>query len=233
MKRHKNTAMKKSLTILLALLVLSPCLMAQTSGSKETKTTKKSQTDLFNDFYGGYGALSIFYFTGRMKHSSEYPTETQYYDGYYYYNTDYTQPTSPGTFYLGFARSLNKVISVGFMFGYQDLKYTETYTNDIYNDTTEYKIHADDQLLTGIARVTFCYLDKPTIRMYSGIGIGVTIDFGKAWGDVDTKTERRLWPGGQLTLMGLRFGRAFGGFVEFGFGSYGILNAGLSYKFGD
>jgi hypothetical protein len=33
--------------------------------------------------------------------------------------------------------------------------------------------------------------------------------------------------------MGLRFGRAFGGFVEFGFGTYGIVNAGLSYKFKD
>jgi hypothetical protein len=224
--------MKKTFIILLALIASSPCLNAQTSGTAETKPTKRSQTDMPNDFYAGYGALSIFYFTGRMKHSSDYPTETSYYDGVYYYNTDYTEPTSPGTFYLGFARSLNKVISVGFMFGYQDIKYTETFKKD-YTDTTEYKINASDQLLTGIARVTFCYLNKPSIRMYSGIGIGITIDFGKASGDVDTKTERKLWPGGQLTLMGLRFGRAFGGFVEFGFGSYGIVNAGLSYKFAD
>lgn len=224
--------MKKTFTILLALLVSFPCIMAQNAVTTETKPTKKSQTDMPNEFYAGYGGLSIFYFTGRMKHSSDYPTEASYYDGYYYYNTDYTQPTSPGNFYVGYARSLNNVISVGFMFGYQDIKYTETFVS-YETDTSEYTIYADDQLLTGIARVTFCYLNKPSIRMYSGVGIGVTIDFGKASGDVKTETERRLWPGGQLTLMGLRFGRAFGGFVEFGFGSYGILNAGLSYKFAD
>ncbi|MCX6245175.1 MAG: hypothetical protein NTU98_10780 [Bacteroidetes bacterium] len=225
--------MKKTFIILLALLVSFPCLKAQNAVTTETKPpAKKSQSNMPNEFYGGYGALSIFYFTGRMRHSSDYPTETTYYNGNYYHNTDYTDTKSPGTFYVGFGRSLNKVVSVGFMFGYQDIKYTETYKLNTY-DTTEYKINADDQLLTGIARVTFTYLNKPTIRMYSGIGIGVTIDFGKASGDIDTKTERRLWPGGQLTLMGLRFGRAFGGFIEFGFGSYGIVNAGLSYKFAD
>jgi hypothetical protein len=224
--------MKKTFIILLILSISFPYLFGQNAGTKETKSTKRSQTELYNDFYAGYGALSIFYFTGRMKHSSGFPTETSHYDGYYYYSPEYTDPTSPGTIYLGFARSLNRVVSVGFLFGYQDLKYTESFTKSS-TDPTVYQIKADDQLLTGIARVTFCYLNRPTVRMYSGIGIGLTIDFGKANGDVDSKTERKLWPGGQLTLMGLRFGRAFGGFVEFGFGSYGILNAGLSYKFAD
>lgn len=102
-----------------------------------------------------------------------------------------------------------------------------------YSNSDSVKIVSDDRLITGIARVTFCYLSKPMIRMYSGIGIGLTIDFGRATADGAVTTERKLWPGGQLTLMGLRVGRAFGGFLEFGFGSYGIMNAGLSYKFKD
>jgi opacity protein-like surface antigen len=221
--------MKKILFYLLVISVVGPVVQAQNTVTGEIKSTKKSQSSLYNEFYAGYGALSIYYFTGRMSHSNEFPTETNYYDGIYYSsNPVYTEPVSPGTFYLGFARSLNKVVSVGFMFGYQDLKYSKTFT-----DTATHTINADDQLFTGIARVTFCYLNKPFIRMYSGIGIGITVDFGKASGDIKTATERKLWPGGQLTLMGLRFGRAFGGFLEFGLGSYGILNAGISYKFSD
>ena len=117
------------------------------------------------------------------------------------------------------------------MFGYQNFHYTGK--GKLSNNSDTAKITADDRLVTGIARVTFCYLNKPFIRMYSGIGIGLTIDFGKATVNGESTSERKLWPGGELTLMGLRFGRAFGGFLEFGFGSYGILNAGLSYKFAD
>jgi hypothetical protein len=119
------------------------------------------------------------------------------------------------------------------MFGYQNFHYTGKGHQNYNGNDSLLSLTSDDRLVTGIARVSFCYLNKPFVRMYSGIGIGITIDFGKATVNGVATTERKLWPGGQLTLMGLRFGRAFGGFLEFGFGSYGILNAGLSYKFAD
>ena len=213
-------------------------LMCSFSFSQNTETTakppaKNSQATLYNDFYAGYGALSILYFTGRMKHSSDYPTESGLYDNNSSSGNSFTEPQSAGTIYLGYARSLNKVVSVGFMFGYQNFHYTGKGHQNYNGNDSLLSLTSDDRLVTGIARVSFCYLNKPFVRMYSGIGIGITIDFGKATVNGVATTERKLWPGGQLTLMGLRFGRAFGGFLEFGFGSYGILNAGLSYKFAD
>lgn len=220
--------MKQFSTLLIAFLLMSQFSFSQTTESTSTTSTKSSQVTLYNDFYGGYGALSIFYFTGRMNHSSDYPTETNYYS-----NKKFTEPESAGNFFIGYARSLNKVVSTGIMLGFQNFHYTGKghYTSNGIDSAISF--NADDLLLTGIARVTFCYLNRPFIRMYSGIGIGLTIDFGKVSVNGDQSTERKLWPGGELTLMGLRFGRAFGGFLEFGFGSYGILNAGLSYKFAD
>jgi hypothetical protein len=218
--------MKKLFALLMMILLTGSFSFAQkpetTTGTTSTKT---SQANLYNDFYAGYGGLSIFYFTGRMKHSSDYPTEAVY-------GEKFSEPQSAGTIFLGYSRSLNRVVSVGLMFGYQNFHYSG-YGRMEYSNSDSVKIVSDDRLITGIARVTFCYLSKPMIRMYSGIGIGLTIDFGKATVDGVVTNERKLWPGGQLTLMGLRVGRAFGGFLEFGFGSYGILNAGLSYKFKD
>jgi hypothetical protein len=101
------------------------------------------------------------------------------------------------------------------------------------DNTTPEAITVNNNLIMGIARVTFNYVNKPVIRMYSGIGIGLTINLSSVKLNGQTDHDRKLLPGGQLTLMGLRFGRAFGGFVEFGFGTYGIVNAGLSYKFKD
>jgi hypothetical protein len=220
--------MKKAV-LLLAVSLLAPSFVFSQNTQETQPPVKTSQAALPNDLYIGYGALSIFYFTGRMRHSQEYPTDPSNYTSVSFPN----QPSSPGTFYLGYSRSLNKVVSVGFMFGYQSFSYTGTGHHTDYGKDSVVNISATDQLVTGIARFTFCYLNKPFVRMYSGIGIGLTIDFGKATANGVQSTERKLWPGGQLTLMGLRFGRSFGGFLEFGFGSYGILNAGLSYKFSD
>jgi hypothetical protein len=216
--------MKQFCFFLLAILMI-----ANYSYSQENKTssTKKSQVSLQNEIFVGYGALGIYYFTGRMKHSDSYPTEDKY------NNTSFpNQPVSPGNFFIGYNRSLNKVISMGIMFGYQQF----TYSGTGYEKTSPYSlvnINESDQLITGIARITFTYLNKPAVRLYSGIGIGFTIDFGTATCNGMQFTERKLWPGGQLTLMGIRFGRSFGGFLEFGFLSYGMVNAGLSYKIGD
>lgn len=219
--------MKNLFPLLMIFMLMCSVSFSQNAETTAKTSTKTSQTTLYNDFYAGYGALSIFYFTGRMAHSSDYPTKTVS-------NAKFTEPQSAGNFCIGFARSLNKVVSVGFKFGYQNFHYTGTahmILNGNNSDTS--KIIADDRLVTGIARLTFCYLNRPYIRMYSGIGIGLTIDFGRVTVNGEPTSERKLWPGGELTLMGLRFGRAFGGFVEFGFGSYGIVNAGLSYKFAD
>jgi hypothetical protein len=45
--------------------------------------------------------------------------------------------------------------------------------------------------------------------------------------------DRKLRPAGQLTLMGVRAGHKLAGFGEFGFGTNGIICAGISYRFGD
>ena len=199
-------------------LLMSLFSYSQTTESTSTTSPKNSQVTLYNDFYGGYGAFSIFYFTGNFSHSSLSMNSTTLSDD-----------QSAGCFFIGYSRSLNKVVSTGFMFGYQNFHRKGTgYINYSSTDVT-----VNDDLLMGMARVTFCYLNKPFVRMYSGVGVGITIDLGTEKGSGESSSDRHLLPGGQITLMGLRFGRAFGGFIEFGFGSYGIMNAGLSYKFAD
>jgi hypothetical protein len=209
---------------------------AQSMQTTPPATGKTNQASLFNDLYGGYGAGSIFYFTGKMSHSSDYPTVSGSYGGMYLVNTTLTDPTSAGTFFLGYGRTLNEVVSMGFMFGFQEISYSgiSRYRSSQYtgNDTILHLTN-NDFILSGIARILFSYVNKPIIRVYSGVGIGITINLGKAKLGSEEFTDRKLYPAGQLTLMGIRFGRALGGFFEFGFGSYGIINAGLSYKFKD
>jgi hypothetical protein len=212
--------MKKHRALLFAILCMSSFAFSQNTEPTVKPTEKSSQTALYNDIYGGYGALSIFYFTGEMDNSFDMVQSTSLNDA-----------QSAGTFYIAYQRSLNKVISTGFVFGYQN--FHRTGTGYLKTSGASTSVSVNDNLLMGMARVTFCYLNKRVIRMYSGVGIGITVDLATINTQEGSDSDRKLLPGGQLTLMGLRFGRAFGGFIEFGFGTYGIVNAGLSYKFSD
>jgi hypothetical protein len=208
--------MKKILLLSASFIMLGfTCINAQSQDSLSTKGKHHSQSDLFNELYAGYGAGSIYYFTGHISHSYNISS-----------TGGLTDTKSPGAFFFGYSRTLNRIISMGFVASYQEFTYQS------YGSTTTAAIDYSDILLSGIARVTFCYVNKPIFRMYSGIGIGITIVYGKVKNNTSEDTDRKLFPAGQITLMGLRVGRALSGFGEFGFGTNGIITLGVSYKFG-
>jgi opacity protein-like surface antigen len=206
--------MKKTLLLLLlAVATLAPAY----SFSQESTSPSRP-----NEIYGGYGALSIFYFTGNLDHN---------YDDSYYHNYDNQDPSSPGTFFIGYNRQLNKVVSIGIVLSY--MQTTNSFEYHDYNSSLTYNGTNHESLITEITRVTFGYLNRPSLKVYSGIGMGVTIDLNEANFEETTQKDRKILPAGQLTFIGIRFGKAFGGFVEFGVGSNGIMQGGLSYRIAD
>jgi hypothetical protein len=156
--------------------------------------------------YIGYGVPSFFYFTGNFSH----------FTGLVKF-INLSDPRSAGNIFIGYSRSISRVVSAGLIVGYQHSQMTA--------GRNRYPF-------TGVARFTFCYYMKPLIQLYSRVGIGITMDFGTNL-KTGKNNDLQLQPACEINLLGLRFGRALGGFIEAGFGSYGILNAGLSYKFAD
>ncbi|MCX6268300.1 MAG: hypothetical protein NTW16_13230 [Bacteroidetes bacterium] len=202
--------MKKLIILTMALIFTG---MVTTYGQEKEapmKNQKKAQSDMENDFYISYGLGSIYYFA---------------------LNNDSQSNTTSGTFLLGYSRSITKVIAVGFQVSYATIVGTEqTYDYQNYNT---YNYETTDNLWQGIANVRFRYLNTRTFCMYSGIGMGVTMDYYKEINNSTTTKKQKLLPAGQLTLLGFRVGRAFSFFGEFGIGTNSIINAGMSYKFGD
>lgn len=209
---------KVSLLLLLLTLAVPGYLSAQES----------LILDRPNELYGGYGAGSLYYFTSPLNHNYrlvDYP---------YYYNTNEDDPTSIGTFFLGYNRAVTKVLSIGFQISYMHLNQKIEYIGDPYGyDTVSYRGEYNDYLITGMARLTFHYLRKPALTLYSGASVGVTVDIGSATVNGQKDNERKLKPAGQLTLFGLRAGKALAGFLEFGVGTNGIVTAGISYRIKD
>ena len=200
--------------ILIALAVLFTGVASSFGQDKEVKVgqDKKDQLELYNDFYISYGTGTVFYFIP---------------------NEGMDANSLSGTFLVGFSRSINKVVAVGFQLSYTIIERSGTeYTYDYLNNTS-YKVEMTDHLWQGIANVRFRYLNTPSFCMYSGIGMGVTMDYYQKTDNSGSTKKQKLLPAGQLTLLGFRVGRAFSFFGEFGIGTNSILNAGVSYKFSD
>jgi hypothetical protein len=219
----------KKIFILVFALSMFPFLASfgQNPGQEAVKSTKKDQSKLFNEVYFSYGIGSIYLFTSEINHNYDL------YDSYY--SNDRTDINSPGAFMIGYNRMLNKVIMIGFTASYMNCNYKRTYYN--YENTSQVGTATfNDNLLSGIAKFSFNYVNKPIIRVYSSVGMGITVDLSKAQKDAPgsvEETARKILFAGQITFMGVRFGRAFGGFVEFGIGTNAILTGGLNYQFGD
>lgn len=195
--------MKKTLGCLILLLAI----LATTSfaqSSEASQSIKKSQEELVNEVAFSYGLGSMFYIT-QQNSSNNYQTS--------------------GAFILGYSRSLGKIISIGFQAVYQSI------THSTSGGTA---VSYYDNYWSGLANIKFRYYNRPTFSIYSGVGIGITMDYSK---EVSTSSGERkyqhYYPAGQLTLLGFRVGRSLSFFGEFGLGTSAILNAGLSYKFGE
>jgi opacity protein-like surface antigen len=202
--------MRKIFPLIMAILFTG---VASTYGQVKEETMKKGkkdQSELFNDLYISYGTGTIYYFIQ---------------------NESLEAKTLSGTFLIGFSRTINKVIAVGFQLSYTNIGRSGT-TYD-YSYSTSYTDEMTDNLWQGIANVRFRYLNTPSFCMYSGIGMGVTMDYYTETYNNTTTKGQKLLPAGQLTLLGFRVGRALSFFGEFGIGTNSILNAGVSYKFAD
>ncbi len=203
--------MKKQL-LMIGLIVSASFITAtaRAQGGNDSPP-KNDQVELLNDVYASYGLGSIYYFIN---------------------NEGMTGKSISGTFIAGYHRSVNEVIAVGFQVSYTSIHRTEEEHVYGYPSGSTYYNSMDDNLWQGMASIRFRYLNRPSFCMYSGIGMGVTMDYYEKNDTGKKSSAQKLLPAGQLTMLGIRAGRALGFFGEFGIGTNYILNAGVSYKFG-
>jgi opacity protein-like surface antigen len=200
--------------ILLSIVLIFTGFTSASAQDKEVAMNKKknNQAELPNDFFISYGTGTVYYFVE---------------------NNGMSANSMSGTFLAGFSRSINKVIAVGFQLSYTNIGRSETVSNNSYPNPSYYSNTATDNLWQGIANIRFRYLNTPSFCMYSGIGMGVTMDYYSKTDNSTTSKGQKLLPAGQLTLLGFRVGRAISFFGEFGLGTNSIINAGISFKFSD
>lgn len=74
------------------------------------------------------------------------------------------------------------------------------------------------------------WIMKPSLQLYSGAGFGVRFRHG-TYVATESETVDRVLPAFHLNLIGIRFGRQIGFFLEAGVGYKGLLSGGVNAQF--
>lgn len=84
-----------------------------------------------------------------------------------------------------------------------------------------------------VPTVRFTYLNRPIVRLYSSIGVGVGFCRERTRnvdGHIEANRNEHFCPA-EVTILGVSVGRRLFGFAELSTGSMGVCSAGIGYKF--
>ena len=131
--------------------------------------------------------------------------------------------TSWGSIHAAYRYRLTERIGIGGLFAY-DYSYEKAYLNDVRTGKF-YKNH-----YTFAVEADYKYFAREKFSIYALGGIGMTL-YNLKYKDQNDKarngSDTDPYFTFQITPLGLKYGRNYGGFVEMGFGYRGVINAGL------
>ncbi|MBR5135942.1 MAG: hypothetical protein IKU92_02725 [Rikenellaceae bacterium] len=133
-----------------------------------------------------------------------------------------------GGYALSYMYSPCRWFSVGMYAGYVS-QWQKTHlhsTQATVSTTTE-------RHLMFVPTVRFTYLNRPLVRLYSSIGVGVGFCHERTRnvdGQLEFSANSRFCPA-EVTFLGVSVGRRLFGFAELNIGSMGCCSAGIGYKF--
>lgn len=186
----------------------------------------KAQTDGKNNWKNdrhevrfSIGAVSLL----NVFDSKDYYWPGNYFGSYYYGNKTYLP-----SFNLNYMYQVKRWFAVGAI-----LTYTGT-RQSYYSIRNDRKTHNNrNHYYTFIPTVRFDWFNRPRVKLYSGLGVGIGYHSEKlsriSEGMVYKYTELYLAP--EVTFFGLTVGSRLYGFGEIGLGLDGIVRGGIGYKF--
>ena len=165
-----------------------------------------------------------------------------YYDDYYYqtfggghiHNSDPSQIIEQSRYYLGHLRS-TWAFSAGYF--YSVYKWLHVGATLSYHNVSREKFETATRravaemhrnYISIIPTVKFSYLNRPYVRLYSGIGIGYC---GAAVRDFDRSRHSENFTAWDVTFLGISAGGRLFGSAEVGLYTAGYVKFAIGYRF--
>lgn len=144
------------------------------------------------------------------------------------YNLESRDYTLIGGFGAGYRYQISKRFKVGADIGYQPIESQVVFKKAGNPDIslTRKKKH-----LFLMPKGEFVYFSKSLFSLYGSASLGIIYYNWEQIGSNGTQSGDMTSVAFQVNPIGLRVGKAFGGFMEFGAGFQGFLQMGLNYRF--
>lgn len=201
---------------LLLLIVLLSCIEGY---SQNEKTKRKTPFVAEHDFFFGVG-VSPLPAKSQSDFYSAWDNSLIHFEGDTYYGPKFTS----GAYSLGYSYQLKHWLSVCISASYS------TYWRNTYVYHTDRKLGKDQIHYLGIVpsfRLT--WLNKNYIRMYTTLGVGVTLKWSRVLANSCGGMERLAAP--EVAFLGVAVGKTYYGFMELGPSHRGVFNVGAGYRF--
>lgn len=223
--------MKNTITMLL-LLALAICSTPAQAKKNKKATWGKNFTQ--NDWNFGYGYKScLMIVDGMQELELSHMSST----------IEAANRTSIGTIAFGYSHRPTRFFSFGIQAGFELTKEDCVYNSLTYTPSHE---RVDNYIKVGeltnryitvtpMIKLNWAEYNKEFFRIYSKFAAGMTF-IGDSYTNMSDETyvvqsKKQHYFGYQVSPLGFVWGRKAGAYLELGFGSYGIGQAGFFYKF--
>lgn len=202
--------------LLLAILLLSPSLiLAAEPGAAPLQKPKipfqkQHEVRLSAGAWPTTTDLSLPYFINKIDRTRIYESPTY----------------ATGAFTLSYDYRFKRWFDLGVALGYYG-EFGSTYSNvdnsKIGNNSSQY--------ISIMPVVRFTWLNRPWVRMYSSLGVGMVVKTGSTYSGLKQYRFNETGWCAQFSPFGISVGRALFGYAEVGVGMHGALIVGIGYKF--
>lgn len=205
-------------------------LALQSSAQNNYKKDFKPQ----HEFRVGIGAFN----------SLPYSSFDGYYDDYYWGNGGFTSDNYEKSLYSYDSRITSGAISVAYSYNAlywlsvgASFTYAGVYQNQYDRITTQKVGKKDSHNFMLIPTARFTYLQRPFVRLYSALGVGLGLSrTNESNRDTNYIPRNDYVDGGwyvpvQFTFFGMSIGHKLFGYTELGAGAKGVFIIGMGYKF--
>jgi hypothetical protein len=128
---------------------------------------------------------------------------------------------SSGSYFFGYQGYITSRLTIGFHLFYGKYHSTNTFSN-------KKSVVISNTYIGGMIRSEFIWLQGSLIQLYTAGSLGILPVSSKYGNNVEDKGIEFAF---QISPIGIRIGSSLAVFGEFGFGSTGLLAAGVAYRF--
>lgn len=197
-----------------AIMLVFGCAFLYLGANANNEENSTGKDTARNEIFSGYGVLTSMDMAVSMVYLISLP---------FFWGVNVYEPHYSGALFLGYQNKVSERVRFSGTFAYEKIK--------LEGVTTSYSSTGNCYAILGGVKFKYNKTAGP-VDLYGRFDLGIMFYSSKEQGD-DHPDEVYIpsTVAFQISPIGVRYGKQFGGFFEFGYGNLGLINFGVTLRF--